>query len=233
MDLTGAIGRAALGREQSRGGRLDELVARVALPRLLTHLEAWRVGRLTVHLPDGATYTFGQADADPSVHLRVHSPALFRKFALSGDLGAGEAYMDGDWSADDLPRLLELVLRNGDALALESPLSKLLNLPNDWLHRRRQNTRAGSRRNIRQHYDLGNAFYSLFLDETMTYSSAMFGDTDRSLADAQREKYRALARRIGLRPGQHVLEIGCGWGGFAELAAREFGARVTGITVSD
>lgn len=233
MDMAGgAIDRAALRGGESTGGWLDGLVARLAVPRLLSRLESWRAGRLTVHLPDGARHAFGAADAEPSVHLRVHSPALFRKFALSGDLGAGESYMDGDWSADDLPRLLELVLRNGEALALDSRLSTLLNLPNDWLHRRRRNTRAGSRRNIRDHYDLGNDFYSLFLDETMTYSSAVFGDTDRPLAEAQREKYRALARRIGLRSGQHVLEIGCGWGGFAELAAREFGARVTGITVS-
>ena len=231
-DLTGAtIGPVVLG-DGAPHGWLDGLVGRLAVPRLLDGLAAWRVGRLTVHLPDGTAHTFGHADAQPSVHLRVHSLALFRKFALAGDLGAGEAYMDGDWSADDLPHLLELVLRNSDALALDSRLSRLLNVPNDWLHRRRPNTRAGSRRNIRDHYDLSNAFFSLFLDQTMTYSSAVFGDTDRSLAEAQREKYRALARKIGLRPGQHVLEIGCGWGGFAELAALEFGARVTGITVS-
>lgn len=230
---SGTIGPVVLGPGRaSAHGWLDGMVARLAVPRLLNGLSAWRVGRLTVHLPDGSAHAFGHVDAQPSVHLRVHSPALFRKFALGGDLGAGEAYMDGDWSSDDLPRLLDLVLRNSEALALDSGLTRLLNAPNDWLHRRRRNTRAGSRRNIRDHYDLGNAFYSLFLDETMTYSAAVFGENDRSLAEAQREKYRALARRIGLRPGQHVLEIGCGWGGFAELAATECGARVTGITVS-
>ena len=226
------LGPATMPTRQEAVGWLDAVVARLVGPRVFKGLGRWRHGRLTVQLPDGSLHRFGAMDAEPAATLRVHSPALFRKFALRGDLGAGEAYMDGDWSADDLPRFLELVFLNQHALALESPLSHLLNLPNDVLHRLRRNTRAGSRRNIRAHYDLSNDFFALFLDRTMTYSAARFDGEARTLEDAQREKYRALARRIGLRPGQHVLEIGCGWGGFAETATTEFGALVTGITVS-
>ena len=208
------------------------LAARAVQRAVLARLEGWTTGRLSVQLPDGTTRHFGPADAAVSARLHIHSPALFWKFALRSDLGAGESYMDGDWTADDLPRFLELVLLNQDTLALESPLTRLLNVPNDLLHRLRRNTRAGSQRNIKAHYDLSNDLFALFLDETMTYSAAKFDGVDRSLADAQREKYRALARKIGVKPGQHILEIGCGWGGFAEVAATEFGARVTGITVS-
>lgn len=236
MNLDGSIGEAlgpvALPTGDEAVTWFDEVVARVAMPRVLEGLRRWQTGRLTIHLPNGSVHQFGPPDAERSAAVRVHSPAFLRKFLLGGDLGAGESYMDGDWSADDLPRLAELVFLNQHALALESPLSRLLNWPNDVLHRLRRNTRTGSRRNIRAHYDLSNDFFALFLDETMTYSAARFDGQSLSLEDAQREKYRALARRIGLEPGQHVLEIGCGWGGFAEFAARECGAHVTGITVS-
>ena len=236
MNLGGSIGEtlgsAALPTRDEAVTWFDAVVARVTAPRVLEGLRRWETGRLTLHLPDGSAHQFGPPGADRSATLRVHSPAFLRKFLLGGDLGAGESYMDGEWSADDLPRFVELAFLNQQALALESPLSRLLNWPNDVLHRLRRNTRAGSRRNIKAHYDISNEFFALFLDETMTYSSARFDGQPRSLEDAQREKYRALARRIGLAPGQHVLEIGCGWGGFAEIAARECGARVTGITVS-
>jgi cyclopropane-fatty-acyl-phospholipid synthase len=236
MDIRGVggtLGQATMPSRPEVGGWFDDVVARLAVPRLLAGLRHWQTGRLTVLLPDGSGHRFGSADSGRAATLRVHSPAFFRKFVLRGDLGAGESYMDGDWSADDLPRFVELVQLNQQALALESPLSQLLNLPSDLRHRLRRNTRVGSRRNIRAHYDLSNHFFALFLDRSMTYSAARFDGQARSLEEAQREKYRALARRIALKPGQHVLEIGCGWGGFAELAVAEFGARVTGITVSE
>ena len=226
-DIVTTAGPAA-----TEGGRVHAIAGRLTTRAVLARLSAWREGRLTVQLPDGTRHAFGPEDAERRATFRVHSPAAFGKLALGGDLGAGEAYMDGDWSSDDLPTLVELALLNQSAIAFDTPLSRVWNLPNDLLHAVRRNTRAGSRRNIGAHYDLSNEFFALFLDETMTYSPAVFGGADRTLADAQREKYRALLGRIGLRPGQHVLEIGCGWGGFAELAAAEFGARVTGITVS-
>jgi cyclopropane-fatty-acyl-phospholipid synthase len=213
-------------------GRLEALFGRVAARRLEAGLQRWSVGRLTIGWPDGRTFSVGAHGAEPHVTMRIHDVAVFRKFTLRGDLGAGEAYMDGDWSTDDLPRFVELMLRNRHCVELDSHVSRVVNLTNDLLHRARANTRSGSRRNISRHYDLSNDFFSLFLDETMTYSSAVFGWPGEPLADAQRRKYRSLADKLQLEPGHRVLEIGCGWGGFALLAAREYGVRVTGITVS-
>jgi cyclopropane-fatty-acyl-phospholipid synthase len=210
---------------------LDRLVARAALPRLLRVLERWEGGRLSLELPDGSLHSFG--DGTPRVRLRVKSPAVFRRLLLQGDLGFGESYVDGEWEADDLAAFLALAVRNEERLGVGNGLTRLLNLGNDVLHRRRRNSRRGSRRNISSHYDLSNAFFRLFLDEeTMTYSAALFESADQPLAAAQRNKYRALAEKAQLAPGDHVLEIGCGWGGFAAFAAGEYGCRVTGITIS-
>ena len=152
---------------------------------------------------------------------------------VGGDTGAGEAYMDGGWSSPDLPALLRVAARNRDALALADGWWRLpMRLQRTLMHRARRNTKGGSRRNIEAHYDLGNDFYRLFLDETMTYSSAVFATPDQSLADAQRTKYAVIAERAGLRGGEHVLEIGSGWGGFAIYAAGDLGCRVTTITIS-
>jgi cyclopropane-fatty-acyl-phospholipid synthase len=152
---------------------------------------------------------------------------------LGGEIGAGEAYMDGLWSSPDLPALLTVAALNREALALPKGWWRLpFHLSRTLAHRARRNTIAGSRRNIEAHYDLGNDLYRLFLDETMTYSSAVFASPDQSLADAQRNKYRVIAERAGLRGGEHVLEIGSGWGGFALYAAGQLGCRVTTITIS-
>ena len=149
-----------------------------------------------------------------------------------GDVGFGEAYMDGMWTSPDLARVLEVFSANldkMDGVTTGGPVTRFIN----WMiHRLRPNTKAGARKNIEAHYDLGNDFYEIWLDPSMTYSSARFTAEDQSLEDAQREKYAALARSIDLKEGQHVLEIGCGWGGFAEYAAREIGAKVTCLTLS-
>ncbi|MEW6320577.1 MAG: cyclopropane-fatty-acyl-phospholipid synthase family protein [Acidobacteriota bacterium] len=211
---------------------LDRLVAPIAEARLLTALQGWTVGRLTVHLPDGRVVSVGPAGSEPHATLRVARPAFFRRFALQGDLGAGESYMDGDWRADDLARFIELVLRNEPHLPLTSPLTRLLNLPNDWRHRRRANTKAGSRRNIAAHYDLSNALFATFLDESMAYSAAVYERGDEPLADAQRLKFNRWIERLRIGADDHVLEIGSGWGGFAVHAAAVTGCRVTSVTVS-
>jgi cyclopropane-fatty-acyl-phospholipid synthase len=140
--------------------------------------------------------------------------------------------MDGDFSTPDLTALIAFGLTNQDALAAQLKGSLLVRLVAGIRHRINANTRTGSRRNIAYHYDLGNAFYGLWLDETMTYSSAVFADDGETLADAQRAKYRRIIAGLGLKPGDRVLEIGCGWGGFAETAAREAGASVTCLTIS-
>jgi len=210
-----------------------EALDRLFRAAVLRALEGWRVGRLELELPDGTTRGFGPEAAEDRVRVRVHRERLFRRFALQGDLGAGEAYVDGDWSADDLPLMARLSLLNQEALVLETPLTRLLNLGETLRQRLRANTRSGSRRNIRDHYDLSNELFALFLDETMTYSSAVFEREGQPLAEAQRNKYRMLAEKACLGPGQHVLEIGCGWGGFAIEAVRRYGCRVTGITLSE
>jgi cyclopropane-fatty-acyl-phospholipid synthase len=202
-------------------------------PRVVRALEAWRAGRLTVVFPDHTSRTFGVPGALPHAELRVHREAFFARFVLQGDMGAGEAYMDGDWSSGDLPLFMKLALANRRHLPLDTWLTRALNLGNDLWHWTRANTRRGSRRNIHDHYDLSNDFFSLFLDETMTYSSALFSHADQPLVEAQRNKFRRLAEKTLIGPRDHVLEIGCGWGGFAIFAARTYGCRVTGITISE
>jgi len=192
-----------------------------------------RVGTLTVVLPDGSRQVFGDLDSDLRAEIHVHDDAAAVRILLHGETGAGEAYMDGLWSSPDLVALITLAARNRAALALTQGWWRIpLQVRRTIAHRTRRNTRGGSRRNIAAHYDLGNDFYRLFLDESMTYSSAVFETADQSLADAQRAKYRRVAERAGLTPGMHVLEIGSGWGGFAIFAAGELGCRVTSITIS-
>jgi cyclopropane-fatty-acyl-phospholipid synthase len=210
----------------------DSLVARAALPALLRSLERWQGGRLTLELPGEERRSFGRGE--PHVRLRVKSPAAIRRLALQADVGFGESYVLGEWQTDDLPTLLAAALRSEDGLGTTSRLTRVLNLGNDVLHRLRRNTRRGARRNVAAHYDLSNDFFRLFLDEeTMAYSSALFATADEALAPAQNRKLRTIAEKALLRPGDHVLEIGCGWGGFAILAAREYGCRVTAVTISE
>jgi cyclopropane-fatty-acyl-phospholipid synthase len=195
--------------------------------------ERIRDGYLTVVWPDASRRAFGDPTAESRAELRLHHPDALVRMLVGGETGAGEAYVDGLWSSPDLPALLKLASANRDALALSAGWMRVPNqLRRTVAHRLRRNTRRQSRRNIGSHYDLGNDFYRLWLDETMTYSSAVFASPDQSLADAQRTKYRLIAEAAGLQPGHHVLEIGSGWGGFAIHAAKEFGCRVTSITIS-
>jgi cyclopropane-fatty-acyl-phospholipid synthase len=164
--------------------------------------------------------------------VTVHSWRFFGRLLRSGDVGAGEAYVEGEWSSPDPVAAARLFLANETELSPSPVLGALGRLRDRILHITRSNTRSQARRNIHAHYDLSNEFYSLFLDSSMTYSSAVFDHPDESLSHAQRLKYRMIAAKAGLRQGDHVLEIGCGWGGFAEYAAGELGCRVTGITLS-
>ena len=209
------------------------IVEQAALGVMLRAARRIRVGGLTVVLPDGSRQTYGDRTSPDAGEIHVHDTAAALRLLLGGDTGGGEAYMDGLWSSPDLPALLRVAALNREALALPSGWWRVpLRLRRTLGHRARRNTVAGSRRNIEAHYDLGNDFYRLFLDETMAYSSAVFTSPDQPLADAQREKFRVMAERAGLRGGEHVLEIGSGWGGFALYAAGELGCRVTTITVS-
>jgi cyclopropane-fatty-acyl-phospholipid synthase len=193
------------------------------------------VGRLTVVLPDGTRRVFGDpsAAAEDRAEIRLHDRQALVRMLVDGETGGGEAYVEGLWSSPDLAGLLRLAARNREALALSAGWFRVPgHLVRTLAHRLRRNTRSGARRNIAAHYDLGNDFYRLWLDETMTYSGAVFESPDQSLAEAQRAKYRRIAEGAGMRDGMHVLEIGSGWGGFALYAAGELGCRVTTITIS-
>jgi cyclopropane-fatty-acyl-phospholipid synthase len=194
-----------------------------------THLER---GRLDVHMPDGRNFRFEGKEAGPQAVMIVHDLGFARRLASGGEVGIAEAFLKGEWESPNLTHFLELFCVNQPVIQRlldGKPIIRLLQVARHWLNR---NTRAGSRRNIHAHYDLGNRFYSAWLDKTMTYSSALFTGAESDLASAQTAKYRALAHEIGLAPEHHVLEIGCGWGGFAEFAARDIGCRVTGLTIS-
>ena len=189
-------------------------------------------GTLDLQFPDGSQARFGTG-AEPRAAMRLHDWAVCGAALKSGDIGFAESWIDGHWTSPDLVALLKLFIANREAVekiiygtwwgSLAYRLKHLLN----------RNSRQGSKKNIHAHYDIGNSFYQQWLDETMNYSSALFaGDTGQPMSQAQFAKVRRALRECEVQPGQRVLEIGCGWGALAETAAAEFGARVTGVTLS-
>jgi cyclopropane-fatty-acyl-phospholipid synthase len=213
----------------AKPGLLDGIARKAVLERLAQ----LTVGHLT--LVDGdAVQHFGAPAADGlAAEINVHDPRFYADIAFGGEIGAGEAWMHGYWTCDDLVALVRILLRNravlddmeGGLARLTAPLQKLF-------HRLHRNSRAGARRNIAAHYDLGNDFFALWLDETMMYSAAIFARPDMSLHEAQVHRLDHICRRLDLQPGDHVIEIGTGWGGFALHAARNYGCRVTTTTIS-
>jgi len=209
--------------------------------QLLSRLAALRAGRLQIEDTFG-TITLGSDDAlAPPVRLQVTDPAFYRAVAAGGSVGAGEAYMDGLWrcsapgleDSDALVALVQLLVRNRELLdGLESGWARLAGAARRLWHARRGNTRAGSRRNIAAHYDLSNAFFALFLSPDLMYSSALWSGGADTLEAASERKLETVCRKLALSPGDHVLEIGTGWGGFALHAARHYGCRVTTTTIS-
>jgi cyclopropane-fatty-acyl-phospholipid synthase len=206
------------------------------LDRLARHLvtkqlAGLRRGRITV-CDASESISFGEP-ADLRVTLRVNRPRFFRRAVLGGTLSVAESYLNGDWECDDLTSLFQIFVRNRDsANVLDGGLAKLASVGHRLLHWWRANTRTGSRRNIGAHYDLGNDFFSLWLDDTMAYSSGIFPSAGASLRDASAEKFDRVCRKLGLRPSDQVLEIGTGWGGFAIHAAKNYGCHVTTTTIS-
>jgi cyclopropane-fatty-acyl-phospholipid synthase len=190
-------------------------------------------GEICIIMPDGGAATFAaQGRPGPRAVLKINRSRALRRLFLGGDVAFAGAYIDGDWDSPELAQLLELALANEAASGPPVRATILRRLINRARHLRRRNTRRGSRRNIADHYDLGDAFYRLWLDESMSYSAALFETAHQSLGEAQAAKNRRLAGLLDLRPDHHVLEIGCGWGGFALMAAREHGCKVTAITLS-
>ncbi|MGL4438806.1 MAG: class I SAM-dependent methyltransferase [Bosea sp. (in: a-proteobacteria)] len=189
-------------------------------------------GSLTVILPDGRKYQFNGPRSGPDAVFQVNDFAFARRLATGGDIGFAEAYLRGEWETPNLARFLELFATNYNAIQTMlagKPLARFWQIIRHFLNR---NTRAGSKKNIHAHYDLGNTFYASWLDQSMTYSSGIYAPGDDDLMSAQTRKYRELAQKTGIGPNDNVLEIGCGWGGFAEYAAREIGCHVTGLTIS-
>ena len=198
---------------------------------LVDRLARLRYGRLTVHFGSVGAQTLLGTEAGPVASLSIRRPwRLAARVLTRGDLGLAEGYIAGDWDTPQPAHLLELLAVNQEQL-LANGGAGLGRLLDRLQHRRRRNSLRGSRRNIAFHYDLGNAFYRLWLDPTMTYSAALFAEPGEPLAVAQARKYQRVLDRLDAAPGAHILEIGCGWGGFAEHAARQ-GFRVTGITLS-
>nr|WP_156030372.1 cyclopropane-fatty-acyl-phospholipid synthase family protein [Thiomonas sp. FB-Cd] len=189
-------------------------------------------GRLDVRLPDGRVLHFGCHDAGaPPACMHVHDWSMFAAVLRRGDIGFAEGFFRGQWSTSDLPGLLKLLLANRRAVERALHGSAWGTLFSRIRHLFNRNSRSGSRHNIHKHYDIGNAFYELWLDPGMTYSSALFSAPGQSLQAAQNAKLERVLRQLGLPAGSRVLEIGCGWGSFAEAAARS-GLRVDGLTLS-
>jgi cyclopropane-fatty-acyl-phospholipid synthase len=209
-------------------------IERLLEPRVLSALDNWQDGQLMVQLPDGRCLTYGDRNGERA-EIHVHDLNAYRRVVLGADIGIGEAYMAGEWSSPDLPGLISAFIRNREHIGLDMQ-GAFFGLPgrifNRALHLLRRNTESGSQKNIHAHYDLGNEFYELFLDETMAYSSAIYPSGDCSLEEAQRHKYETICRKLELGSNDHLLEIGSGWGGLAIHAAKTTGCRVTTITIS-
>jgi cyclopropane-fatty-acyl-phospholipid synthase len=211
--------------------KLDQ-TARKAVLSLLTKLKH---GRITL-IEDNQPYSFGEESSTVSLkaNISVHHSQFYGRILFGGSIGAAEAYMEGLWSADDLTMVMRILALNQKAFAdMEKGLARLTAPLYKLYHSARKNTKLGSRQNILAHYDLGNDFYALFLDATMTYSCGIFENEQSSLEDASVAKYDRLCQKLQLKPGDRVMEIGTGWGGFAVHAAQNYGAHVTTTTISD
>ncbi|WP_417495288.1 class I SAM-dependent methyltransferase [Maricaulis sp.] len=221
-DQTGDTG------QPESGSALDRFIAN-RLRRALSDLDA---AHLVIELPSGYRVSCGDPEAVAQAEWRLKRWNALLRLGGSGALGFAEGYVNDEWETPDLRALLDVLARAFDQISVAQAKggpSRIIGQVQHWLN---ANTRSGSKRNIAFHYDLGNAFYALWLDASMTYSSACFATPDQGLQAAQAEKYRRICVAAQLKPGDHVLEIGCGWGGFAEVAARDFGCRVTGVTLS-
>jgi cyclopropane-fatty-acyl-phospholipid synthase len=216
-------------------GGISGMLSHVARRALVFRLRKLITGQLVLKEGDNRT-VFGTRRDNEELRatLSVHDPRFYTDISFGGSIGAGEAYMAGFWTADDLTSLFRIIIRNrhlltgleGGAARLSGPLHRIF-------HFLRKNTKEGSRKNIEAHYDLGNDFYQLFLDATMTYSCGIFTSSSCTLYDASIEKYDRICRKLLLNPDDHILEIGGGWGGFALHAAKNYGCRVTTTTISD
>ena len=200
------------------------------LDKWLSRIEA---GELRAVFPSNFQKVYSGGQVGPTADIKINSWKLVPRLLLSGDMGLAESFLSGEWETSNLTQLLLLGDINERALGNAVTPSKFINLIEKLRHQRRDNSKRGSRRNIAAHYDLGNEFYSHWLDNSMSYSSALFTDFGEELEVGQNRKYQRLAKALKLKEGDQVLEIGCGWGGFAEIAAKEYKCNVVGITLSN
>lgn len=206
---------------------------RIAMRLVLPYLEKLRKGCLRLTLPDGQTRIYGQPGQPPEIEFRVKDYEFFSRALRDSEIGFGESYMYGEWETNDLAGLIQLFIENRNVFHDDDiKTAWISNALNSVMHRRRRNTKTGSRRNIREHYDLSNEMFGLFLDPTMMYSCALYTKPGETLEQAQINKLHALIRKANIGPNDHVLEIGSGWGQFAIEAVRQTGCRVTTVTVS-
>lgn len=230
LEDTDAVSPHSASAVVHRAGFYEKLVMKT--------LRSFSIGGLHMVLPDGREHRLGPQETAPRLEMRVKNLEFFRQCALYGNIGFGESYVHGDWDADDVAGVIAWFIQNIHALQGSAASStklrgmNLLKIYNRALHLLRPNSLKTSRRNIAEHYDLGNDFYALWLDKTMTYSAARFEHEGQPLEKAQFSKYEALCRKLELKATDHVLEIGCGWGGFCTHAAREYGCKVTAVTIS-
>ena len=220
--------------EHLAGTPLPGLFTGLARKLVLSQLENLHTGSLRVTEGDKHLH-FGEPESEArlTAHITVRDTSFYSDVAFGGSIGAGEAWMQGLWECDDLVSLVRLLLRNRDVLdEMDSGSAKLTAPLQKIFHKVNRNTREGARRNISAHYDLGNEFFGLWLDETMMYSCAIFERQDMSLHEAQLARLDRVCKTLQLSPGEHVVEIGTGWGGFAIHAARNYGVRVTTTTIS-
>ena len=189
-------------------------------------------GRIDFVLDDGRTFRAEGPGVGPICEIRIHNSGIFERLLREGQLGFCDAYLDGQWSTPNLQAFMDYIHADNDEVFDSFPGQKLVQLYEPFRFRMQGNSKGQARKNISYHYDLGNDFYGLWLDKTMTYSSAIFADGQESLEKAQTAKYASMVDQMGVKAGDHVLEIGCGWGGFAEYAAKERGLNVTCLTIS-
>ena len=200
------------------------------LDKWLSRIEA---GELRAVFPSNFQKVYSGGQVGPTADIQINSWKLVPRLLLSGDMGLAESFLSGEWETSNLTQLILLGDINERALGNAVTPSKFVNLIEKLRHQGRDNSKRGSRRNIAAHYDLGNEFYSHWLDNSMSYSSALFTDFGEELEVGQNRKYQRLAKALKLKEGDQVLEIGCGWGGFAEIAAKEYKCNVVGITLSN
>ncbi len=201
-------------------------------PLVFRSLKALQRGVLELQLADGRIFKIDGPDAGNYARVISHDDKVWSRLIREGDLGFSDAYLDGQWSSPDIQAFLDVVFDNFLEISRSYPGAGLLRMYERMRHWMHQNTKAQAKKNIAQHYDLGNDFYAKWLDDTMTYSSALFVTGQESLEQAQIQKYASICDQMGMQQGDHILEIGCGWGGFAEYAASQRGVTLKCITIS-